>query len=243
MRSIPACAGEPPGTVLSRPLSPVYPRVCGGTARYAARVPFWKGLSPRVRGNPQPTKRHSAPARSIPACAGEPYRGTYNGFVQRVYPRVCGGTERSDDPAVWVQGLSPRVRGNQSLPGSKPQRSWSIPACAGEPQIGRCGAWAPTVYPRVCGGTVEGGAKYMSVEGLSPRVRGNPVHQRIHEAAPRSIPACAGEPSWSIRFSFCLKVYPRVCGGTSDNRAFSLRLNGLSPRVRGNQLAVHDLHS
>ena len=30
------------------------------------------------------------------------------------------------------------------------------------------------------------------------------------------------------------RVYPRVCGGTSDSRLTSSQVSGLSPRVRGN---------
>ena len=50
-RSIPACAGEPHGALLSALLYPVYPRVCGGTLLTAAPLRASCGLSPRVRGN------------------------------------------------------------------------------------------------------------------------------------------------------------------------------------------------
>ena len=56
--SIPAPAGEPSGIVGStcpfKPIS-VYPRACGGTAsRMLSRVDERsRGLSPRLRGNPQ----------------------------------------------------------------------------------------------------------------------------------------------------------------------------------------------
>ena len=36
----------------------------------------------------------------------------------RVYPRVCGGTPNVLIVFQKVEGLSPRVRGNQDLPGS-----------------------------------------------------------------------------------------------------------------------------
>ena len=73
-RSIPACAGEPR---VSKPLSlrnAVYPRVCGGTLRIYGVGGAIGGLSPRVRGNPPARSTTPAPARSIPACAGEPGR-------------------------------------------------------------------------------------------------------------------------------------------------------------------------
>ena len=53
--------------------------------------------------------------------------------------------------------------------------------------------------------------------------------------AVRSIPACAGEPK-NARFSrHFAKVYPRVCGGTRAQAAWSGTSRGLSPRVRGNR--------
>ena len=53
---------------------------------------------------------------------------------------------------------------------------------------------SPRVYPRVCGGTLLTGAGVSYAEGLSPRVRGNPVRSKAAASAGRSIPACAGEP-------------------------------------------------
>ena len=51
-RSIPACAGEPPGMYLGAYPGKVYPRVCGGTYLDWADDCIRIGLSPRVRGNP-----------------------------------------------------------------------------------------------------------------------------------------------------------------------------------------------
>ena len=52
IRSIPACAGEPPPcATIDRELG-VYPRVCGGTPTYQFSSARLSGLSPRVRGNP-----------------------------------------------------------------------------------------------------------------------------------------------------------------------------------------------
>ena len=50
-----------------------------------------------------------------------------------------------------------------------------------------------------------------------------------------SIPACAGEPLESPAESVLLTVYPRVCGGTCDDCAMAVAVDGLSPRVRGNR--------
>ena len=77
-RSIPACAGEPPGRMMEPDLAKVYPRVCGGTGL---------GVSPIL-----------AITRSIPACAGEPCVSLLTSISAAVYPRVCGGTGASQRP-------------------------------------------------------------------------------------------------------------------------------------------------
>ena len=67
----------------------------------------------------------------------------------------------------------------------------------------------------MCGGTPALGLGVGYIMGLSPRVRGNPIAAADEVKAGRSIPACAGEPSSDILYPAALKVYPRVCGGTS----------------------------
>ena len=73
----------------------------------------WSGLSPRVRGNLPSGLRGRAVDRSIPACAGEPFRAGNPERWHKVYPRVCGGTGTTTGRPVAGAGLSPRVRGNQ----------------------------------------------------------------------------------------------------------------------------------
>ena len=70
--------------------------------------------------------------------------------------------------------------------------------------------------------------------GLSPRVRGNRVQQVGNIAVQRSIPACAGEPASPTTPPAMPAVYPRVCGGTAQNKRGKNLREGLSPRVRGN---------
>ena len=115
--------------------------------------------------------------------------------AMKVYPRVCGGTAVGALLALVAGGLSPRVRGNQGE--ARPARGspGSIPACAGEPASRKAAGHSPGVYPRVCGGTQVDAALTDKRHGLSPRVRGNPHQAGAPELVPRSIPACAGEPS------------------------------------------------
>ena len=90
----------------------VYPRVCGGTEYSRCGGSHEPGLSPRVRGNPRRGDASRVHRGSIPACAGEPSQGDSRGNLDRVYPRVCGGTCRRQHHGGPAGGLSPRVRGN-----------------------------------------------------------------------------------------------------------------------------------
>ena len=196
------------------------------------------GLSPRLRGNLFDYIPGEVNRGSIPALAGEP---RFSKSVSRccwVYPRACGGTSDPVLVALNIGGLSPRLRGNQ-LAGLAVRRSpRSIPALAGEPcpAEGAASAWG--VYPRACGGTSAGHQVRPVRCGLSPRLRGNHRRTLVPPRISRSIPALAGEPT-NRRISPCGgRVYPRACGGTVEPPGPTLSEAGLSPRLRGNQLAV-----
>ena len=133
-----------------------------------------------------------------------------------------------------IYGLSPRVRGNQGILLSTIAAWRSIPACAGEPYLGRAERVAWSVYPRVCGGTLGGTPVVIIKRGLSPRVRGNRPAPHGKPPGRRSIPACAGEPVEGSTGGIWQTVYPRVCGGTLLGVDVEWEHIGLSPRVRGN---------
>ncbi len=132
--SIPARAGEPMIWLVSPARPVVYPRACGGTNYEPGGTFAARGLSPRVRGNPDDPRRADGRGGSIPARAGEPISKGAAQAVSEVYPRACGGTRYLPCYSFGYQGLSPRVRGNrkQDLPGRG--REGSIPARAGEPR-------------------------------------------------------------------------------------------------------------
>ena len=179
--------------------------------------------------------RHSGSIlRSIPACAGEPSEQVETIKPSEVYPRVCGGTLIQRIPKQVRYGLSPRVRGNPEQAPDPSSIVRSIPACAGEPMRGWLESTSNTVYPRVCGGTFGDPVWQFGKDGLSPRVRGNQSLTIIPFITSGSIPACAGEPLLVHVKAEAVRVYPRVCGGTSMIRLFVRLWKGLSPRVRGN---------
>ena len=171
---------------------------------------------------------------SIPAWAGEPSERCPTAPAGRVYPRVGGGTRGQTGIPPLCGGLSPRGRGNLRCADCGKQRHGSIPAWAGEPAPPPRRHAPCWVYPRVGGGTLWGSPWKWSRRGLSPRGRGNLWLVTTGSYEDGSIPAWAGEPpapwsAWQLP-----KVYPRVGGGTRFWKTWKTRLNGLSPRGRGN---------
>ena len=193
------------------------------------------GLSPRGRGNPATTRALMTLAGSIPAWAGEPDTLGRRQHQLQVYPRVGGGTASTMLSRTLSTGLSPRGRGNRITNGVNIGLSRSIPAWAGEPRHSPRTWFLGRVYPRVGGGTARVARRLRQGQGLSPRGRGNQqVFPRLNEFD-GSIPAWAGEPTQSSRQIPKQRVYPRVGGGTSVARAFTIHVPGLSPRGRGNR--------
>ena len=174
-------------------------------------------------------------ARSIPACAGEPYKDSPLCTAYTVYPRVCGGTYSAKRRGVLEDGLSPRVRGNPGDKWSGSMGVGSIPACAGEPSsVGRL-SLTMTVYPRVCGGTRRALQDHPPSAGLSPRVRGNLYLTVGRPQLGGLSPRVRGNLSMTVRLLTFNGSIPRVCGGTPYFLLPPSKPEGLSPRVRGNR--------
>ena len=153
--SIPACTGEPLPTARIVQSSGVYPRVYGGTLLIPTVTAEILGLSPRVRGNLTGEGCLDLDDRSIPACTGEPCPAAVSHRIEKVYPRVYGGTPPRRRVLSPAAGLSPRVRGNLQQRASGRVEDRSIPACTGEPAGVRLANGIGEVYPRVYGGTGE----------------------------------------------------------------------------------------
>ena len=87
------------------------------------------------------------------------------------------------------------MRGNLHVPFVRIDPLGTIPACAGEPHLPLTVQTRVRDYPRVCGGTRRKADGRESRQGLSPRVRGNPLFILTGDLAGGTIPACAGEPT------------------------------------------------
>ena len=193
-RSIPACTGKPAMHNATKASMRVYPRVYGETMDSPITRQALRGLSPRVRGNPPARRGKDGDPGSIPACTGKPLLGAP---IQRglgVYPRVYGETVVFAIAGDALEGLSPRVRGNQPLVLARLSWRRSIPACTGKPERPRYCQWRMPVYPRVYGETLPVARSPVAHAGLSPRVRGNLQETRRPRMGERSIPACTGKP-------------------------------------------------
>ena len=213
MRSIPAWAGETPALENRVSLPAVYPRVGGGNSIGGASPKSARGLSPRGRGKPPPSRVAAPAAGSIPAWAGETAAKPGCCARRRVYPRVGGGNSRFNSSSKRAVGLSPRGRGKPET-GVNPQvLAGSIPAWAGETMTYSQLLALDEVYPRVGGGNPDYPNPQTYRNGLSPRGRGKPPSATAAGRLPRSIPAWAGETSAGAALYTSAGVYPRVGGG------------------------------
>ena len=95
--------------------------------------------------------------------------------MPKVYPHVCGATDRWRFHCFGVWGLSPRVWGNRQGMQDEALAERSIPTCVGQPAYLDNMSMFNEVYPHVCGATSGIHADPNCLPGLSPRVWGNRV--------------------------------------------------------------------
>ena len=118
-----------------------------------------------------------------------------------VYPRAGGATTDYNAQGYRLTGLSPRWRGNRLIPFLLCRRQRSIPALAGQPDRYSTKGPVVEVYPRAGGATPFRRHYVVSIEGLSPRWRGNRPAAPPPAPDKRSIPALAGQPHSVHSFS------------------------------------------
>ena len=131
------------------------------------------------------------------------------------------------------------MRGNRAIAVANLRRTGPIPAYAGQP--GGVSSWfrGCGAYPRVCGATSLVPLQAGQFWGLSPRMRGNRLNLQDNCRILGPIPAYAGQPFFGVSEKTLNTAYPRVCGATGTGQRSGARGWGLSPRMRGNRLAVH----
>ena len=99
--------------------------------------------------------------------------------LNKVYPRVRGGSVFPSLLEAGIQGLSPRARGKLLRKAPIMPLLGSIPACAGEAVNRHKRELIMKVYPRVRGGSFFPRYHGQNNTGLSPRARGKPKIPRI----------------------------------------------------------------
>ena len=232
-RFIPACAGN--GRCSRSIPSPdsVHPRVCG--ERNLRKASGWEdsGSSPRVRGTERLGAERDAPARFIPACAGNGPQSRQVEVRLTVHPRVCGERRLPRSFSMCIAGSSPRVRGTAGVERLVGPTDRFIPACAGNGHAVSLSPPPSPVHPRVCGERFYGREHPGPLIGSSPRVRGTARARARRSSPKRFIPACAGNGRLRAGASGRGPVHPRVCGERSDFSDDYVLGVGSSPRVRG----------
>ena len=218
--SIPARAGETPGSWATSPHRRVDPRACGGDTNSLSRIICSGGRSPRVRGrHPAPPSRTRI-TRSIPARAGETPPATFSPQSPGVDPRACGGDALRFIYVMCLPGRSPRVRGRRRRLHPGAVRYGSIPARAGETAMTQADALIARVDPRACGGDMTSRSSIRTHSGRSPRVRGRRGVADTPQTEEGSIPARAGETCHRGGITHAPRVDPRACGG--DRKTVSM---------------------
>ena len=150
-RFIPAHAGNSSCGMRSSRTPTVHPRACGEFDLARGQVRTGCGSSPRMRGIRFRGPRTAAPARFIPAHAGNSAPGAFPHLREQVHPRACGEFGGLGDAVEESDGSSPRMRG---IPASESMRhaySRFIPAHAGNSEESGIVRFDAKVHPRACG--------------------------------------------------------------------------------------------
>ncbi len=252
-RFIPACAGNAPPATARACGRPVHPRVRGERMPSTIAAPAPAGSSPRARGTRDCAGDRAVRSRFIPACAGNACSATGRATPAAVHPRVRGERKTCGHQRAPSVGSSPRARGTQTSTcrsarrgGSSPRARGTrvarpvaehelrfIPACAGNARRSAGSPPARPVHPRVRGERGPAGTGAPLSFGSSPRARGTRAAHRAEHAAPRFIPACAGNAPIPGRPATGTSVHPRVRGERLAGTPRGSWAPGSSPRARG----------
>ena len=209
------------------------PRWRGGDRQWYGRNGHPTGRSPLARGRPTSRALLPAPARTIPAGAGETQRGRGGGDLLRDDPRWRGGDLRSEPNPEMSSGRSPLARGRpmSQCPVFDPFRT--IPAGAGETWRWWTITASSTDDPRWRGGDPSESADFLEAVGRSPLARGRLATLNAPSGSDRTIPACAGETGRASRSTARRRDDPRWRGGDATHVDGPQVQSGRSPLARG----------
>ena len=237
-RFIPARAGNTPAAWSGVSRASVHPRAGGEHGIYSPPRRLTAGSSPRGRGTRGRERRAPAPARFIPARAGNTASAGTSASPRTVHPRA-GGEHEDDARDVDRQvGSSPRGRGTPRGCGERREPGRFIPARAGNTSRPTRPLPRPPVHPRAGGEHANCAGVSKSTTGSSPRGRGTHRGQRQNVDTDRFIPARAGNTLAESAKLRTRSVHPRA-GGEHLRRPRTYRaVPGSSPRGRGTRHAA-----
>jgi len=112
------------------------------------------------------------------------------------------------------------------------ERSWFIPAHAGNTARLRVDKRLPAVHPRACGEHFWQHNRRIAETGSSPRMRGTRSGPLLKPPRRRFIPAHAGNTSLHAAASVSPTVHPRACGEHPIVSFIGFGISGSSPRMR-----------
>ena len=114
-RFIPACAGNSKMQTEITTACSVHPRLRGELRLLKHCVSLPHGSSPLARGTPSAKALRFAPARFIPACAGNSEARTAIPTLSPVHPRLRGELCKREFDILDLFGSSPLARGTQGF--------------------------------------------------------------------------------------------------------------------------------
>ena len=171
-RFIPAWAGNSEGDRPRKALRPVHPRMGGEQGSTRRSTDCFTGSSPHGRGTGFLVGAPFFVCRFIPAWAGNRSRYWSCLQIEAVHPRM-GGEQLPDVRAVTLHGgSSPHGRGTGGVWAMKHQRSWFIPAWAGNSLNPPYTPDPSSVHPRMGGEQDWHPVQTDTPGGSSPHGRG-----------------------------------------------------------------------
>ena len=191
------------------------------------------GSSPHTRGTRAQGAINGPNGRFIPACAGNASPLPGGPTRPPVHPRMRGERTACSAPGLSSHGSSPHTRGTRHYRGAHATTPRFIPAYAGNARSTAGRDSQSTVHPRIRGERATPCVNPMFSHGSSPHARGTPRDCGPTGAAPRFIPACAGNAPRVSRRSRVSAVHPRMRGERLPLRFLLSAVCGSSPHARG----------
>ena len=176
--------------------------------------------------------------RFIPVHTGNTKSTQALAKVLAVYPRAYGEHHSGHLDQHPLRGLSPCIRGTRVTHRRSTPRMRFIPVHTGNTCTADIQPHLEPVYPRAYGEHQGRNCPEDVRRGLSPCIRGTPSLWHRDWISLRFIPVHTGNTCASGKRLKNMAVYPRAYGEHYCAQFNKPRISGLSPCIRGTQLAL-----